>query len=124
MGSLKNYFGKAFKQFMMQNPGRVIIEADLAGLVGKAWLLTLTPNNLILGFTKTGIYPLNPGRTTDRFKAPSTVFSADSEVTCSPDQIQNSSTMQSSSEVKQSLSSQHGPSSTDSTSIEEILALP
>ena len=34
------------------------------------------------------------------------------------------STMQSSSEVKQSSSSQHGPSSSDSTSIEEILALP
>ena len=32
--------------------------------------------------------------------------------------------MQSLSEVKQSSSSQHGPSSSDSTSIEEILALP
>ena len=32
--------------------------------------------------------------------------------------------MQSSSEVKQSSSSQHGPSSSDSTSIEETLALP
>ena len=32
--------------------------------------------------------------------------------------------MQSSSEARQSSSSHHGPSSTDSTSIEEILALP
>ena len=31
MSSLKNHFGKACKQFMAQNPGRVITEADLAG---------------------------------------------------------------------------------------------
>ena len=124
VGSLKDYFGKACKQFMMQNPGRVITEADLAGLIGKAWSLAVTPNNLISGFTKTGIYPLNPGRITDCSKAPSTVFSADSEVTGSTDQSQNSFKMQSLSEVKQFLSSQHGPSSTDFTSIEEILALP
>ena len=108
----------------MQNPGRVITEADLAGLIGKAWPLALTPNNLISGFTKTGIYPLNPGRITNHSKAPSTVFSADSEATSSPDQSQNSSTIQSSSEAKQTSSSQQDPSSTDSTSIEEILALP
>ena len=124
MGSLKNHFGKACKQFLMQNPGRVITEADLAGLVGKAWPWALTPNNLISGFTKTGIYPLNPGRITDHYKAPSAVYAPDSESISSPEQSQHSSTMQSSSEAKQSSSSQHAPSGTDSTSIEEILALP
>ena len=58
MSSLKNHFGKACKQFLAQNPGRVITEADLAGLVGQAWPLALTPSNLISGFCKCGIYPL------------------------------------------------------------------
>jgi len=64
---------------MSKNPGRVITEADLAGLVGKAWPLALTPSNLIAGFTKTGIYPLNPGRITDKQKAPSAVYCDEKE---------------------------------------------
>ena len=50
MSSLKLHFGKACKQFMAENPGRVITEGDLASLVGKAWPLALTPSNLMLGF--------------------------------------------------------------------------
>lgn len=47
MSSLKNHFGKACKTFLAETPGRVITEADLAGLVGKAWPLALTSSNLI-----------------------------------------------------------------------------
>ena len=66
MSSLKMHFGKACKQFLSQNTGRVITEGDLASLVGQAWPVALTPSNLISGFCKSGIYPLNPGRITDR----------------------------------------------------------
>ena len=59
---------------MTKNPGRVVTEADLASLIGIAWPLALTPSNIISGFTKTGIFPLNPGRITDAQKAPSTVY--------------------------------------------------
>lgn len=79
MSSLKCHFRKACKDFMSKNPGRVITEADLAGLVGKAWPLALTPSNLIAGFTKTGTYPLNPGRITDKQKAPSAVYCDEKE---------------------------------------------
>ena len=82
VSSLKCHFGKACKDFMSKNPGRVITEADLAGLVGKAWPLALTPSNLIAGFTKTGIYPLNPGRITDKQKAPSAVYCDEKEAIC------------------------------------------
>ena len=62
---------------MIKNPGRVITEADLASLIGITWPLALTPSNLISGFTKTGIFPLNPGRIIDSQKAPSTVYNND-----------------------------------------------
>jgi len=54
--------------------------------MGKAWPLALTPSNLIAGYTKTGIYPLNPGRITDKQKAPSAVYcdeKEDSQFVCS-----------------------------------------
>ena len=54
MGSLKSHIGKTRKQFLMQNPGRIITEGDLADLFGKAWPLALTPNDLISGFTRGG----------------------------------------------------------------------
>ena len=71
MSSLKMHFGKVCKQFLSQNVGRVIAEGDLASLVGRAWPVALTPSNLISGSCKSGIYPLNPGRITDRHTAPS-----------------------------------------------------
>ena len=126
MSGVKNHFGKAGEQFMTQNPGRVITEADLAGLVGKAWPMALTPSILISGFTKTGIYPLNPGRITDRYKAPSTVYAVYNEASkppTSPAQSQHSSSMQSLS-LQKSTPSKSLSSCSDATSIEEILALP
>ena len=74
MFSLKTHFGKACKRFLAQNVGRAITEADLACLVGQAWPLALTPSNLMSGFCKSGIYPLNPGRIVDRHMAPSHIF--------------------------------------------------
>ena len=120
MSSLKHHFYKACKAFLVQNPGRVITESDLAGLVGKTWALALTPSNLISGFMKTGIYPLNPGRITDRQTAPSRVYN-DGELSEIPQSLTgySQSVSISSSSCKTSASLK-----TQSTSVEEILVLP
>ena len=41
--------------------------------------MSLTPVNIMSGFKKCGIYPLNPGEVTDRQIAPSTVFVASND---------------------------------------------
>ena len=59
---------------MSNNPGHVITPDKLASLVGEAWPHAFTPVNVMAGFKKTGIYPLNPGEVTDRQLGPSKVF--------------------------------------------------
>ena len=70
----KSAYNKACKRFMADHPHRVITTDQIAGLIGKAWPLSLTPVNIMSGFKKCGIYPLNPGEVTDRQIAPSTLF--------------------------------------------------
>ena len=74
MSSLKLHFSKACKDFLAKNPGRVITEYDISGLLGKAWPQALSPSKVMSGFCKTGIYPLNPGRISDHELTPSKVF--------------------------------------------------
>lgn len=83
MSSLKAHFGNACKHFLVKNPGRIITEDDLASLMGQAWPLALTPGNIMGGFCKSGVFPLNPGRITDRHKAPSVIYSGDQSVDAS-----------------------------------------
>jgi len=47
--------------------------------LGVAWPLALIPSNLIAGFCKSGIYPLNPGRIADRELGPSKSFPVENE---------------------------------------------
>ena len=74
MSSLKLHFSKACKDFLAKNPGQVITEYDISGILGKAWPQALSPSNVMSGFCKTGIYLLNPGRISDHELAPSKVF--------------------------------------------------
>jgi hypothetical protein len=53
----------------------VITTEQIAGLVGMVWPQAITPVNIMSGFKKCGIYPLNPGEVTDRQIAPSTLYS-------------------------------------------------
>ena len=70
---------------MADHPHRVITTDQIAGLIGIAWPQSLTPVNIMSGFKKCGIYPLNPGVVTDRQIAPSALFSgASSELDPSP----------------------------------------
>ncbi|KAK9739239.1 hypothetical protein QE152_g9187 [Popillia japonica] len=44
---------------MLNHPGVPMTIYDIAGVVGKAFPLALTPSNIIKGFERTGIYPFN-----------------------------------------------------------------
>ena len=72
--SFKGNFSKACSKYLAAHPGRVITSDKLASLVAEAWPLSLTPLNILSGFKKTGIYPINPSEVTDRQIAPSKPF--------------------------------------------------
>ena len=74
--SFKSNFSKICREYMTDSPGRAIITEVLASIIGKTWPLTVTPLNIMSGFRKTGVYPLNRGEVTDRQLAPLLVFSA------------------------------------------------
>ena len=71
--SFKSGYSKACRRYMMENPGRVITSESIAGLVGEAWVHSITPVNILSGFRKSGIFPLNPSEVSDRMLAPSIV---------------------------------------------------
>ena len=69
--SMKSQFNKACKHFMTSKPGRIITSEDLASLLAVTWPQCMTPVNIMSGFRKCGIYPLNPGAVKDYETAPS-----------------------------------------------------
>ena len=70
----KSYFSKACTDYLTRNPGCVIIPEKLSSLVAEAWPKPFTPVNILAGFKKSGIYPLNPGEVPDRQVGPAKVF--------------------------------------------------
>ena len=72
--SFKSHFSKACSKYLAANPGRVITSNKLASLVAEAWPQSHTPLNVMSGFKKSGIFPLNPSEVTDRQIAPSKLF--------------------------------------------------
>jgi len=52
--------------FMQENPGCVVTKYQFSTLLSKAWYKAIQPQNLIAGFTKSGINPYNP----EAIKAP------------------------------------------------------
>lgn len=64
--SFKTWFSKACHKYLVKNPGRVITADIIASLVAEAWPQSLTPLNIMSGFRKCGIYPINPGEVSDR----------------------------------------------------------
>ena len=59
---------------MASNPGCVITSEKLSSLLASSWPQSVTVLNIMAGFKKTGIHPLNPSEISDRQIAPSTVF--------------------------------------------------
>ena len=74
--SFKPHFSKACSRYMSEHPGRVVTADKLASLVAEAWPTSFTNVNIMSGFKKTGIYPLNSGKVSDHQLAPSTSFRA------------------------------------------------
>ena len=74
--SFKAFYYKACRKQIAEHLHRVITTEQIARLVEIAWPQALTPLNIMSGFKKCGIYPLNPGEVTDRQLAPSTVFTS------------------------------------------------
>ena len=60
---------------MVANPGCVVCSENLASLLAVAWPQSATPVNIMSGFCKCGIHPLNPGVIDDRQTAPSQAVS-------------------------------------------------
>ena len=81
--SFKTNFSKACHRYITQFPGRVITTDKIASLVAEAWPHCFTALNILSGFKKCGVYPLNPGEVTDRQIAPWTVYSPRSRKSCS-----------------------------------------
>ena len=63
--SFKSHFSKACSKCLAANPGRVTTSNKLASLVTEAWPQSHTPLNVMSGFKKSGIFPLNPSEVTD-----------------------------------------------------------
>lgn len=58
-GPMKGFFNKETDNWMRGNPGRRVTMYEMASLVGKAFLRSMTPNNILAGFSCSGIFPLN-----------------------------------------------------------------
>ena len=75
--ALKSAFNKAYKKYMAKNPGCVVRSENLASLLSHAWSQSVTPVNIMSGFRKCGIHPLNPGVIDDRHTASSQAVRGD-----------------------------------------------
>ena len=56
---LKTNYGEAVRQWLLQNPGKVVTPSVFAGLFNKAYLSTYRMELAISGFSATGIWPFN-----------------------------------------------------------------
>ena len=69
--SFKTNFSKACQKYLFERPGQVITTNAIASLVHKALYCSFSAMNILSGFRKCGIHPLNPGEVSDRQLAPS-----------------------------------------------------
>ena len=84
--SFKSGYSKACRKYIMENPGRVITSEVIASLVGETWAHSITPMNILSGFKKSRISPLNPSEVSDRMLTPAAIFkpSSDASASASP----------------------------------------
>ena len=118
--SFKSNFSKVCHRYLIERPGQVITSAAIASLVHGAWFNSFTPVNIMSGFKKCGVYPLNPGEVSDRQLAPSRVA-----VQCesSDGSIKSNAQERKSTEyetVPESVSSQSSSNSSKTFTIEQL----
>jgi len=58
-GPLKTYYNAACNDWQLTNPGKTIGLYDVGELSAKAMLRAVTPENIMAGYKKTGIYPMD-----------------------------------------------------------------
>ena len=59
-GPLKSYYDQEITKWLKANPGRVVTQLQIGGLLNEAYGKAATVQNATHGFAKTGIYPINP----------------------------------------------------------------
>jgi len=88
--SFKEIFRKACHHLC--KGGRVVTDQDIPDLVAKAWPVSVTSVNLMSGFKKCRIYPLNPSEVEDRMvkvvqPQPITYNKSDMSSVCSSSEV-------------------------------------
>lgn len=58
-GPFKSRCKFAFNDYISTNPGKTIKISDIAGLTADAYLQSFNPSNIIKGFSRSGIWPIN-----------------------------------------------------------------
>ncbi|XP_039312519.1 uncharacterized protein LOC120359372 [Solenopsis invicta] len=64
-GSLKKYLNTALDSWMLNHPGKTLSIYNIPGIIRDVLPLAATPSNIMAGFKKPGICPLNPNAFTD-----------------------------------------------------------
>ena len=56
---LKEHWKQECHKFYQKNPGRVISKFNFCSIFRPTWLKAITPTNIVAGFRKAGVFPLN-----------------------------------------------------------------
>ena len=71
-GPFKGRWKEVCHDFLVSHPGQVVTRYNFSRLFSRAWMESMTCSNIMAGFRKTGVYPLNrnavklPGESTAR----------------------------------------------------------
>ncbi|KAJ8306526.1 LOW QUALITY PROTEIN: hypothetical protein KUTeg_017071 [Tegillarca granosa] len=80
-GPLKSVYNHECQQFLRKNPGIQITKYEVGQLSGKAYIKSLTPENLASAFRKAGVYPCDKSVITPVDIAPSQIYGKDPQCT-------------------------------------------
>ena len=69
--SFKHHVGLALNMLLRSSEGCVPTSEDIPAILSEAWPKSVTPVNLMSGFRKSGIHPLNPSYIHNRVFSPS-----------------------------------------------------
>ena len=64
--SFKINFSKACGKYLASNPGKVVTNDKLASLIAESYYNSFAPINILAGFKKCGVFPINPGLVEER----------------------------------------------------------
>ena len=59
IGPLKHHWSNVRHKYLQNHPGAIINKYNFCEVFSEAWLLALTPSNVVFGFCKCGIHPFN-----------------------------------------------------------------